>query len=292
MTVTKPGSTIWRDYETDGVPASGQHDPIKRDIRVWSAEIEDSVSNGVAGAKYKFGTSTNTAADPGSGYFDFNIASPSPEAVTEIAISDYDVLGRAFANFWQALDDSSTLANRATIIIRDPITDDIAIFRVTGAVTDAAGWTRIPVEWVEGSGTFVADQVVGIVGLPTGDEGGTRIAVPVFDPGTPVGGEILWAAPLPAAATFLAGLTESFGTCVDLPTADAAFSIRKAAAGADPSGAVEFATATYPAGTRTATFACAADTAFNAGDVLVVVAPDPKDATLTRPSLTIVGHIS
>lgn len=38
MTV-KPASEIWRDYETDGVPASGAHKPVKADIREWGVFI-------------------------------------------------------------------------------------------------------------------------------------------------------------------------------------------------------------------------------------------------------------
>ncbi|QOG20471.1 hypothetical protein [Bradyrhizobium sp. SEMIA] len=31
---------IWRDYETDGVPASGPHEPVKRDVRQWGSMLE------------------------------------------------------------------------------------------------------------------------------------------------------------------------------------------------------------------------------------------------------------
>lgn len=36
----KSPSEIWRDYETDGVPSSGNHAPIKADIRQWAAELQ------------------------------------------------------------------------------------------------------------------------------------------------------------------------------------------------------------------------------------------------------------
>lgn len=290
--VTRQASEIWRDYDTDGVPSSGPYDPRKDYIRTWGGEIEDSVSNGVAGAKYTFSTSTDTASDPGSGYVAFNLASPSPEGVTEIAVSDYDVLGRAFANFWQTLDNSTTINNRATIIIRDPTTDDIAIFRVNDTVTDESGWTRIPVEWVEGAGGFADETSIGVVGVQTGDTGGNTLAIPIFDTASPVSGEVMWAAPVPTSVFFPAGLGTSYGVCSTTPTADATFSFRKAAAGTDPAAATEFGTATFGAGSRTPTFAAALSTSFSAGDTLVVVAPDPKDATLARPALTLVASTS
>lgn len=40
MGVSPYGKTVWRDYETDGVPASGPHLPLKSDIRAWAASVE------------------------------------------------------------------------------------------------------------------------------------------------------------------------------------------------------------------------------------------------------------
>src|SRR4051812_24990431 len=36
----KTAAEIWRDYETEGVPSSGAHKPIKADIREWGAAAE------------------------------------------------------------------------------------------------------------------------------------------------------------------------------------------------------------------------------------------------------------
>jgi hypothetical protein len=32
---------IWRDYASDGVPASGAHSPVKADIRAWGGVVEE-----------------------------------------------------------------------------------------------------------------------------------------------------------------------------------------------------------------------------------------------------------
>jgi len=40
MALTKSLVEIFRDFETDGVPASGKHKPIKADIRQWGTEVE------------------------------------------------------------------------------------------------------------------------------------------------------------------------------------------------------------------------------------------------------------
>jgi len=42
MTI-KTAAEIFRDYETDGVPASGPHKPIKSDIRDWGASVESTL---------------------------------------------------------------------------------------------------------------------------------------------------------------------------------------------------------------------------------------------------------
>jgi hypothetical protein len=292
--LTRLGSYIWRDYATDGVPASGKHKPKKDEVRTWASEMETQLSSAPArvGLQYQFSTETNTAAHPGAGYIRFNLSSPSPEGVTEIAIADLDKFGIDYSGLIALLDDSSNSSWRATLIIRQEDGDFAAAFRVNAASIDAAGWTRLQVEWVSGTGEFTNNANIGIIPLPTGNEGGTKIGIAIFDPYTPIAGEIMWAAPVPAAATFLAGLTESRGTCSGLPTAEAVFSLRRAAVGTDPASATEFATVTYAAGVRTPTFACAADTEFNAGDTLVVVSPDPVDPTLTKPSFTLVAHIT
>jgi hypothetical protein len=44
MSFSKLFSEIWRDYVTDGVPASGAHAPIKADIRSWGLEVESVVT--------------------------------------------------------------------------------------------------------------------------------------------------------------------------------------------------------------------------------------------------------
>lgn len=41
---TKEADEIWRDYATDGVPASGARQPVKADIRTWGGKIENVMS--------------------------------------------------------------------------------------------------------------------------------------------------------------------------------------------------------------------------------------------------------
>lgn len=41
--ITDAANATWRDYETDGVPSSGEHEPLKSDIRATFALVEDIV---------------------------------------------------------------------------------------------------------------------------------------------------------------------------------------------------------------------------------------------------------
>lgn len=41
--MVKTAAEIWRDYEIDGVPASGPNQPDKRDIRLWSGMLESTL---------------------------------------------------------------------------------------------------------------------------------------------------------------------------------------------------------------------------------------------------------
>ncbi|WP_441280076.1 hypothetical protein [Bradyrhizobium sp. 63_E2_N1_3] len=56
MTVLK-ASEIWRDYETDGVPASGPHQPVKRDVSQWGSTLESML------AQLGLGFATKAALD-------------------------------------------------------------------------------------------------------------------------------------------------------------------------------------------------------------------------------------
>lgn len=103
----------------------------------------------------------------------------------------------------------------------------------------------------------------------------------IFDvPSRPASGSTLgkWVAPSPV--TFKAGLTESAANADTAATASTVFSLKK--------NGTEFATVTFAASGTTATFVCAADTTFAAGDVLTMVAPT-RDNTLADIAFTVVG---
>lgn len=50
---------IFRDFETDGVPASGKHKPRKSDIRIWGRWLEDNIKAGYTNGGLIFDTKAN-----------------------------------------------------------------------------------------------------------------------------------------------------------------------------------------------------------------------------------------
>jgi hypothetical protein len=47
MSFTKRLAEIWRDYVTEGNPATGAHNPVKADFRAWGLAVENAVNQGV-----------------------------------------------------------------------------------------------------------------------------------------------------------------------------------------------------------------------------------------------------
>lgn len=110
--------------------------------------------------------------------------------------------------------------------------------------------------------------------------GGDRYDLASFDTDRPASGEIIVKL-FPLGITFPAGLSDSQAGAETAAAADAVFSIQK--------NGIEFATLTFAASSAAGVFACEADTAFAEGDVLKIIAPNPRDATLSGVAATLVG---
>lgn len=113
-------------------------------------------------------------------------------------------------------------------------------------------------------------------------ENGDRYDIAVYDTDRPATGEQITKWVAPTAVTFRAHLAESKGMADVAAAAEAVFSLRK--------NGVEFATMTFALGESVATFASASDIAFAPNDVVTIIAPNPRDATLAGVAATIVGY--
>lgn len=99
--------------------------------------------------------------------------------------------------------------------------------------------------------------------------------------GKPAAGAVILRFPMPRNARFLSGMTLSKGVAATAATAAVSFSIRK--------NGGQFATMNFAAGASTATFTCASNTDFAAGDVLTLVAPSTPDDTLADIGFALAG---
>ena len=118
--------------------------------------------------------------------------------------------------------------------------------------------------------------------------GGDTVYIAMDDSDRPASGEVVLKFVSPQSMTFYAALSDSFAKATVGATLSAVYSIRKNGA--------EFATATFAAdgqaGAQSATFACASDAVFAAGDILTIVAPAVRDATMSGIGITLTAYRS
>lgn len=128
-------------------------------------------------------------------------------------------------------------------------------------------------KWVKSGGLWVSLGIQAAIF--------SRYDVGFDDPGQPLSGdEILTQYPL--GVTFRVGMVDSQAGAKVAATASAVFILRK--------NSTQFATLTFGAGSATGVFACPTATTFGSGDVLRVIAPNPRDATLSGIAATFIGY--
>ncbi|MBY3163343.1 hypothetical protein HFO65_22255 [Rhizobium laguerreae] len=61
--MTQPAAIVWRDFETDGVPSSGNHSPAKSEIRAWGGRLESTINAFLANGGLVFSSRAALFAD-------------------------------------------------------------------------------------------------------------------------------------------------------------------------------------------------------------------------------------
>lgn len=110
-------------------------------------------------------------ADPGSGFLRLNDADAS--LATFIYISQIDKYTVSQAVFIEALDDSSNTPNLGTIILQQQDEPSkFAIYTITGAVTDAGAYYKIPVTIISAGAAFgISGKTIALGFFRSGDKG-------------------------------------------------------------------------------------------------------------------------
>ena len=138
----------------------------------------------IAGAKSWSYDSTTTDSDPGAGKIRFNNAWPGSATFAYVSTTD---LGSADATAWlDSLDDSTNAIKGELKAFRTSNAAQFFSFNITGNVTSATGYRKIPILGLGAGGTgfsaghtvqldFTAFGPIGSTG-PTGPTGGTGAA--------------------------------------------------------------------------------------------------------------------
>jgi len=144
-------------------------------------------------ALFQYSTTT-TDSDPGGGYLRFNNSSPA--SATILYVDDLEYNETDVSAWVQSFDDvSANPTNRGRIRVHK--STDLGVwnvYRVTGATTDASGYTKIPLTYVDGAGSLANDDKVFLSFTPSGEDGVSPGYFYKFDSGTsdadPGAGEI------------------------------------------------------------------------------------------------------
>ena len=130
---------------------------------------------GPAGANPQLAMTWNSStsdADPGAGKIAFNHATLA--SVTILYVDDADDAAADISAYVQSWDDSSHSANRGFVTVtKEGTASTYALYKVSGAVTDASGYTKVPVTHVVSSGSFSDPTGPSGPPGPTGPSGGT-----------------------------------------------------------------------------------------------------------------------
>ena len=145
--------------------------------------VADFLPAGGDSAQFKYSTTT-TDSDPGTGYIRLNNATIS--SATIAYIDDAEINATDVSAWVQSFDDVvANPTNRGRIRISKANTlDTWMVFKVSGAVTDASGYTKIPLTHVDSSGTFANDDEIFLSFTSSGEDGVSAGYFYKFDSGT------------------------------------------------------------------------------------------------------------
>ena len=125
---------------------------------------------------------TQTDVDQGAGKVWFNAAVAS---ATILYMDDADTNSADISTFVQTWDNSSNSSSRGYIyVIQKASAVNYAIYEIDGAVTDASGYTKIPVNYVIGAGTLADADPVTVNFIRTGDQPSIPSLKMTWDNGT------------------------------------------------------------------------------------------------------------
>ena len=141
-----------------------------------------------AGLALTFSTSTSDA-DPGGGKLAFNNGTIS--SANTIFIDDNDDNGVDISTFVQSWDDASNATARGIILVtKEGTASTYAMFKVTGAVTNASGYSKVAVTHVVSNGTFSNTDGITVQFSYSGNDGAGSLTNVAGDTSPELGGDL------------------------------------------------------------------------------------------------------
>jgi hypothetical protein len=115
-------------------------------------------------------SSSTSDADPGAGKIAFNNGTLS--SVSILYVDDADDASADISGYVQSWDDvTNTTARGIVTVTKEGTPSTYAMFKVSGAVTDASGYTKVPVTHIVSSGSFSNTDGVGVHFSYSGNDG-------------------------------------------------------------------------------------------------------------------------
>ena len=132
--------------------------------------VADFLPAGGDSAQFTYST-TVTDADPGAGFIRFNNATIS--SATIAYVDDLEANGTDVVAWVQSFDDvTGNATNRGRIRVSKANTlDTWHVFKVNAAITDASGYTKIPLTYIDGAGSLANNDKVFVSFVASGEDG-------------------------------------------------------------------------------------------------------------------------
>ena len=150
-------------------------EPTASQVIAWNAagdglESTDKVPSGGDSTKFTYSTTT-TDADPGSGYVRFNNGTLA--SATIAYIDDADAFANDVTAWVQSFDDvSGNSTSRGRIRMYKATNIGVfAVYKINAAITDATGYTKVPLTYIAGAGSFSNDDEIFISFVAHGEDG-------------------------------------------------------------------------------------------------------------------------
>ena len=141
-----------------------------------------------AGLQMTFSNSTSDA-DPGAGKLAFNNGTLS--SVSVLFFDDADDNGADISSFVQSFDDASNATARGLIHIeKEGTASTFALYKVTGAITDESGYTKVPVSHLVSNGTFSNSDGIRVDFSYSGNDGAGSLTELSGDTSPQLGGDL------------------------------------------------------------------------------------------------------